>query len=212
MILTSQILRNVCFSIAVVYFVVAIDIYNVFSKFIIPEPELVSVQQIQPIVQPVSIPEPEQIKSPSPVIDTEELICMATNIYHEARGESIQGQIAVAHVTNNRVKSPRFPNTVCGVVYQAVYSTWWYETHGRIVPVKYKCQFTWFCDGKSDVVDTSSSSWKVAKRISLEVLYNDTPDVTNGSTHYFNHHLVNPYWADHMTYVATIQNHSFYIH
>lgn len=190
---------------------VAIDIHDVFSG-LFPESEVklatVVVPERTPVIEPVPI-EPRPIE---PVVDHEAITCLATNIYHEARGESIQGQVAVAHVTFNRMKSHRFPNTICDVVYQAVYSTWWYESHGRLVPVRFKCQFTWFCDGKSDRINTESYSWQRAKRIAWEVMYNGLEDPTNGSTHYFNHHLVNPYWANHMTYVATIQNHSFYIH
>ena len=207
----ARLFRNFVFSITLLFVVIAIDVNNVFSRIVpAPEPELeeVVVPERTPTVPVV----PVELLPPEPEIDYEAITCLATNIYHEARGESAQGQVAVAHVTFNRMKSRRFPNTICDVVYQAVYSTWWYESHGRLVPVRYKCQFTWFCDGKSDRINTESTSWKNAKRIAWEVMYNGLPDPTNGSTHYFNHHLVNPYWANHMTYVATIQNHSFYIH
>ena len=46
------------------------------------------------------------------------LMCLALNIYFEARNESIAGQIAVAEVTLNRVASKNYPNNVCGVIYQ----------------------------------------------------------------------------------------------
>ena len=46
----------------------------------------------------------------------EGLACLALNIYHEARGESIEGQIAVSQVVMERVKSPKYPNTICEVV------------------------------------------------------------------------------------------------
>jgi hypothetical protein len=49
-------------------------------------------------------------------VNTQELICLAQNIYFEARAESIQGKTATANVTRNRVKSADFPNTYCGVV------------------------------------------------------------------------------------------------
>ena len=48
----------------------------------------------------------------------EQTICLAQNIYHEARGEIIDGQIAVSNVVVNRVKSKQFPNDICSVVYQ----------------------------------------------------------------------------------------------
>ena len=80
-------------------------------------------------------------------IDITEAICLATNIYHEARGESYAGKVAVANVTMNRVTSPKFPNTICDVVYQAQTKENW---KGNTVPKRNKCQFSWYCDGKSD--------------------------------------------------------------
>ena len=60
---------------------------------------------------------------------------MALNIFFEARSEPIQGQIAVAEVTLNRVASDDYPNTICEVVLQE-------NSQG--------CQFSWWCDSKSD--------------------------------------------------------------
>jgi len=206
-----RVFRNIIFSISIFLTIVAVDLNNIFYD-IFTQPETLEDIVVVAVPKPqeetaITEPQPQQ-----PVVDQEAIICLATNIYHEARGESLTGQIAVAHVTYNRMKSRRFPDKICDVVYQAVYSTWWYEHHGRLVPVRFRCQFSWFCDGKSDLIDTESRSWKNAKGIAWEVLYNEMPDPTNGSTHYFNHHLVNPYWAAELTYVATIQNHSFYIH
>ena len=50
----------------------------------------------------------------------EALMCMALNIYHEARNQSIVGQVAVAEVVMNRVEDSRFPDTICEVVKQAI--------------------------------------------------------------------------------------------
>ena len=55
---------------------------------------------------------------PASIRSDEELKCLATAIYFEARGETEQGQLAVAQVVLNRVKNPAYPNTICGVVYQ----------------------------------------------------------------------------------------------
>ena len=62
---------------------------------------------------------PDPIEPSESDIDEDELHCLAKNVYHEARGESKAGKLAVAHVTLNRVHSDEFPDTVCGVVYQA---------------------------------------------------------------------------------------------
>ena len=57
-------------------------------------------------------------KLPEKVVDTQQMNCLAINIYHEARGETVEGKFAVGHVTMNRVNSNRFPNSICKVVYQ----------------------------------------------------------------------------------------------
>ena len=54
----------------------------------------------------------------------QDLYCLAANLYFEARGESIKGQIAVAEVTLNRVKANQYPNSVCNVVFQRKKFTW----------------------------------------------------------------------------------------
>ena len=60
-----------------------------------------------------------------PVMDFDELECLALNIYHEARGEDINGQVAVSQVVMNRVDSNYFPSTVCDVIKQAKISKWY---------------------------------------------------------------------------------------
>ena len=54
----------------------------------------------------------------------EETYCMAQNIYYEARGESLKGKQAVGNVVLNRVDHKKYPNTVCGVVYEAKRYSW----------------------------------------------------------------------------------------
>ena len=54
-----------------------------------------------------------------PAGDDETLRCMATTIYYEAKGEPLDGQLAVAEVILNRARSGRYPSDVCGVVTQA---------------------------------------------------------------------------------------------
>ena len=65
--------------------------------------------------------------------------CLTEALYFEARGESVKGQFAVAEVILNRVASPLYPDTVCGVVHQGT---------GRHL----QCQFTYTCDGRSDKI------------------------------------------------------------
>lgn len=98
--------------------------------------------------------------------------CLATNIYFEARGEPIKGQIAVAMVTLNRVADEAFPKTICEVVYQGKSS-------------KGHCQFSWYCDGKSDKIPKNSPEKRVAMLIAIAVMSIPIQDPTNGAL-YFN--------------------------
>lgn len=150
-------------------------------------------------------PQPQPIK---PLLDSAELICLAKNVYFESRGESEAGQLAVAHVTMNRVYSPNFPNTVCDVVYQAVHSKWWWEAKGKLVPVRHQCQFSWYCDGKSDTI-TDVEAWEKILLLSEKVLLGETEDNTHGATFYYNPTLADPDWKYQLVKTATVDNHKF---
>ena len=78
--------------------------------------------------------------------------CLADNMYFEARNQSWRGIVAVGMVTLNRVNDKRFPEILCEVVKQGPISKWWLEQKGKIVPIRHKCQFSWYCDGKSDKI------------------------------------------------------------
>ena len=97
---------------------------------------------------------------PEKAIDINEMHCLATNIYHEARGESNEGKFAVGNVTMNRVDSNRFPDSICEVVYQAEYRVNW---KGDQVPRRHRCQFSWYCDGKSDDIRLLTEQGTVIK-------------------------------------------------
>jgi len=118
-------------------------------------------------------------------------VCMAKNIYFEARNESLRGQMAIALVTLQRVKDPRYPNTVCGVVYD-------------------NRQFSWYWDGLSDRPRNGESYDDIALLASA-MLDSDTSivDFTYGSTHYHANY-VSPYWSDYMILKAKIDTHIFY--
>jgi spore germination cell wall hydrolase CwlJ-like protein len=131
--------------------------------------------------------------------------CLADNIYHEARDQSFAGQLAVAHVTLNRVMDARFPDDICDVVHQGpVYTNW----KGNELPVRYKCQFSWYCDGLSDDVQ-DVQSYEEAYSIALEVLSGHQLDFTNGATHYHTT-KVNPWWARSLERTVLIDDHIFY--
>jgi spore germination cell wall hydrolase CwlJ-like protein len=129
---------------------------------------------------------------PQPSIDEKELQCLAENIYHEARNQSEEGQLAVASVTFNRVNSKKFPDTVCGVVYQRN---------------KRGCQFTWLC--KNRVV----RDWRTYNEIlemSREIMTGEIPLDYLDDALYYHAYYVRPRWRNHMQYVTRIGAHIFY--
>jgi N-acetylmuramoyl-L-alanine amidase len=127
-----------------------------------------------------------------------ELRCLAENVYYEARGESLNGQYAVAEVTMNRVKSPLFPKTICGVVYD----TRWDAIRHRFVG-----HFSW--TEMQDRAEPWGVPWEQAMKVATAV-YNDTyMPLVPDALHY--HALdVQPEWARSMHSVAKIGNHVFY--
>ena len=147
---------------------------------------------------------------PVNIIDYDELECMALNIYHEARGERLEGQVAVSQVVLNRKKSDFFPNTVCGVIKQAKISRWYLENHNREVPVRNQCQFSWYCDGKSDN-PRDMRAWGHSLTIASQVMRGEHPDMTGGAM-FYHAHYVEPYWKNTMLHVGNVGDHLFYKH
>ena len=143
--------------------------------------------------------------------------CLAYNMYHEARGQGTAGIYAVSAVVLNRVNDHRFPNTVCEVVEQGpTRESWKTKKHKDLdpeervyYPIKNKCQFSWFCDGKSDT-PKNKMSWNISLLIANAMLKNKVKDFLHGSTHY--HRIdVDPYWNKRMLKFSTIGDHIFYI-
>jgi len=147
-------------------------------------------------------------------VDAAELECLATNVYFEARDQDVLGQRAVAHVALNRVMSPNFPNTICDVVKQGPT----YKSRPDL-PRKNRCQFSWYCDGKSDnirfqkrngkTVDIVYDAYWTAAVEALEAIVGASTDPTDGATYYFAHALVQPKWASAFKVMATIEDHTF---
>tara|TARA_R110002167_G_scaffold248516_1_gene454579 strand:+ start:544 stop:957 length:414 start_codon:yes stop_codon:yes gene_type:complete len=133
----------------------------------------------------------------------EAVMCLALNLYYEARDQPVVGQLAVGFSTMNRVKDERYPDTVCEVVKQAKYHAWDMEN-----PIRHKCQYSWFCDGMSDV-PTNDKAMLEATILAANIFYGRVTDISNGATHYHATY-VNPYWADHMTVLFSIDDHIFY--
>ena len=134
--------------------------------------------------------------------------CLAVNMYHEARDQGTAGRLAVSAVVLNRVRDSRFPNTVCEVVYQAQMKPSWKT--GLPVPIRNRCQFSWYCDGKSDEVKDKKTYQKILDFARL-IMHNDIQfvDITDGATHYHADY-VKPDWAKTKTRTTEIGDHIFY--
>lgn len=158
------------------------------------------------VVQQVESPETLLIEELS--YTDEDMLCMALNLYHEARNELDAGLYAVADVTQNRVNDPRWPNTVCGVVYEAKMYT---AASGKQYPQRNRCQFSWYCDGRSDD-PLPGRAWEKSKYIARMFLTHDEyRGITEGATHYHATY-VSPRWATAkgMHMVGQIGEHIFY--
>ncbi|WP_425073116.1 cell wall hydrolase [Sagittula sp. S175] len=121
--------------------------------------------------------------------------CLSEALYFEARGESVQGLFAVAEVIMNRVSSPKFPGSVCGVVNQGT---------GR----KYACQFTYTCDGRPEEIH-EPASWERVGKVAKMMLSGAPRPLTRGAT-YYHTNAVRPKWATVFTRTASIGDHVFY--
>ena len=122
--------------------------------------------------------------------------CLAEAIYFEARGEAVRGQMAVAQVVLNRAFSGKYPNTVCGVVYQ--------NAHRHLA-----CQFTFACDRIPDVI-REPDMWERAKTIAVEMLDGKLwlPEV--GKATHYHAYWVRPSWVREMTKMHKLGVHTFY--
>lgn len=123
-----------------------------------------------------------------------DLVCLARTIYFEVRGRSRRELDAVAHVVLNRVRHPQFPDTVCGVVREG----------GQTPP----CQFSWWCDGRSDEA-RNRREYARAVKVAREALAGETEDPTRGAN-MFHNRSVRPRWARSAAPRGRIGPHVFY--
>ncbi len=131
-------------------------------------------------------------------------ICLAKNIYYEARNQPVAAMVAVSQVVLNRVKDPRYPDTICGVIYQGKY----WKKH----IVRNKCQFSWFCDGKSDN-PKNKEWWDASKHVAKYVINPDKPifDLTGGAQYYHYSKMKKfPKWVHIKRKTVQIGDHIFY--
>jgi spore germination cell wall hydrolase CwlJ-like protein len=121
--------------------------------------------------------------------------CLSEALYFEARGETVKGQFAVAEVILNRVDSPRYPNSICGVINQGT-------------GAKYACQFTYTCDGRAEIIAEPRAFERVGKIASI-MKHGAKRPLTKGATHYHTR-SVSPNWARVFPRTAAIGVHYFY--
>ena len=151
----------------------------------------------------------DNIINKSLVVNDKEVTCMAKNIFFEAAIESTAGKLAVAHVTLNRVDSKQFPNSVCEVVYEGPHYT---ASNGTQYPVRDRCQFSWYCDGKGDDPREGSRLWEDAQELAKYVLLRqeELPDITDGALHYHASYIDAPKGAKKQKITTKIDTHIFY--
>lgn len=144
--------------------------------------------------------------------------CLALNIYYESRGDNLAGKAAVSDVVLNRVKSTHYPNTICDVVYQARWKESWKtkqypdlpDDQRVMIPIRNMCQFSWFCDGKSDEPPIGDE-WRQAQTIAYRMVNSDyLIGIADGATHYHATY-VNPKWNKDMLLIGRIGLHIFYV-
>lgn len=123
------------------------------------------------------------------------LSCLSYAIYFEARGEAIQGQVAVAEVILNRVDSRRYPNSVCKVVRQGAQNL-------------NACQFSYNCDGRPETI---SEAGAFARAVTIAaMMIEGRPRVLTGSATHYHTTAVSPRWSKRLTETARIGDHIFY--
>ena len=164
-------------------------------------------------------------------IDQKELWCLSQNIYFEARAESYSGKQAVANVADNRKDSELHPDTFCGVVKEAKMRESWktkqnpdLKASERVYyPRNHRCQFSWYCDGKKDVIwanyektgttiKLNAQAWRQSVEVAIWTLGYGSyriNDNTTGALYYYAHNLVYPHWADKFEVTEIIGNHTF---
>lgn len=128
-------------------------------------------------------------------ISKEEAYCLAQNMFFEARGESLEGQLMVAEVTINRANHKKFPNSICGVVWQ-------------------RKQFSWTHDGKHDdptrMGKTDRLEWEKIKHLAHLVLNEGNHILPKTGALYYHANYVKPVWRHKLTYIKKVGAHKFY--
>lgn len=127
----------------------------------------------------------------------QEVHCLALNIYFEARSEPEAGQRAVGHVVMNRVAHKAYPSSVCEVVQQGGEQR------------RHRCQFSWWCDGRSDK-PVNRKAWSKSMRLARQIYQGILEDTTDGAL-WYHATYVEPYWSKILQQGDRIGQHIFYL-
>ena len=142
--------------------------------------------------------------------------CLADNMYFEARNQGTAGIIAVSNVVLNRVVSDQFPDTICAVVRQGPTRESWRTRQTEdpndavFHPIKHRCQFSWYCDGKADKPG-NMEHYNEMYQFALNIVKGQLSllDITDGAL-WYHADYVNPSWASKKEMTTEIGDHIFY--
>jgi len=124
-----------------------------------------------------------------------ELSCLAQNIFFEARGTNLEEKIRVANVTLNRVKSPKYSDNVCSVVFEPYQFSWTLKKHNLKAIIN---------SNKAE-----KKAWKDSIEVARAQLDNRLPDLTKGAMFYHTH-AVSPKWSKYFKKTVKSPWHQYY--
>ena len=138
---------------------------------------------------------------PAKASDDRGRLCLAEAMYFEARDQGWRGMLAVGIVIQNRVRDPRYPETVCAVVRQGKYR------NGN--PVRHKCQFSYYCDGKPER-PAEKEAWAVAQDLAKLLTINRVHIIGLEDVTHYHATWVQPSWSKELERRQQIGDHIFY--
>lgn len=135
--------------------------------------------------------------------DRKAIDCLAKNIYWEASNEPLRGKKAVAQVTINRTEDERFPDDVCGVVYERDKV----KIKGRVKTV---CQFSWTCMKVKNKTPRHPEEWEDALQVARKYVLDGYHIPELEEALFYHADYVRPRWARQMIRIEKIGAHIFY--
>jgi len=177
-------------------------IFNTNNEQQQPMPISLNISDIINEVKIIEPKDPSEFVVPT-LLSEQTILCLVQNSYFEARNQDDNAVMSITMVVMNRMEHNSYPSNICDVIHQG-YS----DSAGNMI--LNKCQFSWYCDGKADMMTNINSRKRMEGLVykSLWLWYNGV-DITNGSTHYHTT-TVNPNWSNTLLYTMQIGDHKFY--